>query len=189
MQAGKLDVRAHFEAHSLAEKLRLEALTEVLRLRVVDRIRQELGSSYSPSVVSQFIKVPVGEYMLRFGIGCASDQIPAVEGAVDEIVQALQAKGPTAAELEKVTRTWLNEQDARTKTNDYWSERLRDRALDPALDDNGADYVTRVNALTAADVQAAARLFADSGHRLRLALAPAAVAALLGVEASSGGIN
>ena len=68
--------------------------------------------------MSQFTKVPVGEYMLRFGIGCASDQFPIVEHAVDEIVKALQAKGPTAAELEKVTRTWLNEQDARTKTND-----------------------------------------------------------------------
>ena len=163
--------------YSLAEKLRLEALTEVLRLRVVDRIREQLGSSYSPSVVSQFTNVPVGEYMLRFGIGCASDQIPAVEGAVDEIIAALQTKGPTAAELEKVTRTWSNEHDARTRTNEYWSERLRDRALDPALDDDGADYVTRVNALTAADVQAAARLYADPASRVRLALAPGPVAA------------
>ncbi len=158
--------------YSLAEKIRLDALTEVLRLRVVDRLREELGSSYSPSVMSQFTKVPVGEYMLRFGIGCASDQIPAVEDAVDQIVKALQAKGPTAAELEKVTRTWLNEQDARTKTNDYWSEHLRDRALDPDLDDDGGAYVTRVNALTAADVQAAARLYADPANRVRLALAP-----------------
>ena len=139
---------------------------------MVDRLREELGSSYSPSVVSQFTKVPVGEYMLRFGIGCASDQFPVVEDAVDQIVKALQAKGPTAAELEKVTRTWLNEQDARIKTNDYWSEHLRDRALDPDLDDEGAAYVTRVNALTAADVQAAARLYADPANRVRLALAP-----------------
>jgi zinc protease len=127
--------------------------------------------------VSQFTKVPVGEFMLRFGIGCASDQIPVVEGAVDEIVKALQAKGPTAAELEKVTRTWLNEHDARTKTNDYWSEHLRDRALAPGPDDEGADYVTRVNALTAADVQAAARLYADPANRVRLALAPGPAAA------------
>ena len=158
--------------YSLAEKLRLDALTEVLRLRVVDRIREQLGSSYSPSVVSDFTKVPVGEYMLRFGIGCAPDQIPAVEDAVDEIVKALQVKGPTAAELEKVTRTWLNEQDARTRTNEYWAGWLRDRALDPALDDGGAEYVARVNALTAADVQAAARLYADPANRVRLALSP-----------------
>jgi hypothetical protein len=63
----------------------------------------------------------------------------------------------------------LNEQDARIKTNDYWSEHLRDRALDPDLDDEGPAYVTRVNALTAADVQAAA-LYADPANRVRLAL-------------------
>ena len=68
--------------------------------------------------MSQFTKVPVGEYMLRFWHRSAPPtRSPAVEDAVDEIVKALQAKGPTAAELEKVTRTWLNEQDARIKTN------------------------------------------------------------------------
>ena len=116
--------------YSLGEALKLEGLTEVLSLRVTDRIREELGSAYSPGVVSQFTKVPVGEYALRFGIGCAPDQVPVVERAIDEIISALQSQGPTAGELEKVTRTWLNEYDARTKTNEYWSNRLRTRALD-----------------------------------------------------------
>ncbi len=105
--------------YSAQAKLRLDALTEVLRLRVVARIREELGSSYSPGVRSRFTKVPVGEYALRFGIGCAPDQVPTVERAIDGIIEALQAHGPTAGELEKVTRTWLNEHEAETRTNEY----------------------------------------------------------------------
>ena len=97
--------------------------------------------------------MPVGEYAVRFGIGCSPDQVPIVERAIDEIIAALQSKGPTPGELEKVTRTWLNEFSVRTTTNDYWSDRLRTRALDPELDDEGPDYVDRVKALTAADVQ------------------------------------
>jgi zinc protease len=157
--------------YATSEALRLAALTEVLRLRVIDRIREELGSAYSPGVMSQFSKVPVGQYALRFGIGCAPDQVPVVERTVDEIIDALQANGPTAGELEKVTRTWLNEHDARTKTNDYWSDRLRTRALDPALDDEGPDYVDRVKTLTLADVQAAARTYLNGVGRVRLVLA------------------
>jgi zinc protease len=158
-------------AYSPEAKLQLDALTEVLRLRVIDRVREELGSSYSPGVVSKFAKVPVGQYALRFGIGCAPDQVPVVERAIDEIIQKLQEGGPTAAELEKVTRTWLNEHDARVKTNDYWSDRLRQRALDPALDDEGDDYVARVKALTGADVRAAAKTYASDANRARLVLA------------------
>jgi zinc protease len=157
--------------YSVEDALKLDALTEVLRLRVIDRIREELGSAYSPGVSNQFTKVPVGEYALRFNIGCAPDQVPLVERTVDEIIAALQSKGPTPGELEKVTRTWLNEHDARIKTNEYWSDRLRTRALDPALDDEGPDYVDRVKALTAADVQAAARTYASGANRLRLVLA------------------
>jgi zinc protease len=97
--------------------------------------------------------------------------VPIVEHAIDDIIHDLQEHGPDAAELGKVTRTWLNEYDARTRTNQYWADRLRTRALDPALDDD-ADYVQRVKALTPADVQAAARAFADSHNRVRLVLEP-----------------
>ena len=157
--------------YSAKASLELSGLTEVLRLRVIDRIREELGSAYSPGVQGQFSKIPVGQYLLRFGIGCAPDQVSVVERTVDEIVATLQSSGPTAAELEKVTRTWLNEYDTRTKTNEYWSNRLRTRALDPELDDDGPEYVDRVKALTVADVQAAARTYADSTNRVRFVLA------------------
>jgi zinc protease len=158
--------------YSSAEKLKLDALTEVLTLRVIDRIREDLGSAYSPGVDSRYTKVPVGEYALRFSIGCATQDMPAIERAVDGIVGDLQDHGPTPGELEKVTRTWLNEHDARSKTNGYWAGRLRIRMLDPGLDDAGADYVARVSALSAADVQAAARTLTSGANRVRLVLEP-----------------
>jgi zinc protease len=165
-------VYAGLKPWSPGEALRLDALTEVLRLRTIDRIREELGTTYSPGVVSDFSKVPVGEYALRFWIACSPEEAPRVDQAINEILADLQAKGPTAGELEKVRRTWLNEYDARTKTNEYWADRLRDRAIDPAQDEEEATYVARVNALTAGDVQAAARTYADGRNRVRLLLEP-----------------
>jgi zinc protease len=157
---------------SAKEKLKLSALTEVLSLRVIDHIREELGSSYSPGVVSHFTKVPVGEFALRLSIGCAPEDVPKIQESVDEIIKDLQEHGPTPVELQKVTRTWLNEHEARTKTNGYWSGRLSIRALDPAVDDDGEDYETRVKALTAADIQAAARTFTSGTNRVRVMLEP-----------------
>jgi zinc protease len=156
--------------YSAAEKLKLDALSEVLGLRVTDRIREQLGSSYSPGVESRFTSIPAGEYAVRLSIGCAVSDVPAIEQAVDEIIRALQENGPTAGEIEKVTRTWLNEHDARSKTNAYWADRLSMRALDPALDDAG--FPERVKALRAADVQAAARTFTSGVNRVRLVLEP-----------------
>ena len=144
----------------------------MLRLRVIDRIREELGSAYSPGVVSQFSKVPVGEYAAP-----VRDRLCPRPGAHRRAHDRRDHRGAAverarrAGELEKVTRTWLNEYDARTKTNEYWSDRLRTRALDPELDDEGPDYVDRVKALTAADVQAAARVYASGANRVRLVLA------------------
>jgi zinc protease len=160
-------------AYSPLESLRLDALTEVLRLRVIDRIREELGTTYSPGVNSDFTNVPVPEYALRFWIACSPDEAPRVDEAIGSIIADLQAKGSTAGELEKVRRTWLNEYDARTRTNQYWADRLRDRSLDPVDEELEANYVQRVTALTPADVQAAARTYADGHNRARLMLEPA----------------
>ena len=147
-------IYAGLRPYTSADSLKLDALTEVLRFRVIERIREELGSTYSPGVVSDYRKIPVGEYALRFWIACSPDEAPRVDQAISTIVADLKAKGPTAAELEKVRRTWLNEYDARTKTNQYWADRLKDRALDPPRDEEEANYVARVSALTPADVQA-----------------------------------
>ena len=54
----------------------------------------------------------------------------------------------------------------------YWTGRLSVRALDPSVDDDGEDYETRVKALTAADVQAAARTFTSGTNRVRVMLEP-----------------
>jgi zinc protease len=159
-------------AYSPVQKMHLNALTEVLTLRVIDRVREELGSAYSPGVESRFVKVPVGEYALRISIGCTIADMPKIENAVDGIIKELQDSGPTAAELEKVTRTWLNEHEARTKTNAYWAGRLRSRSIDAEAADEDADYVARVKALTIADVQAAARTFTSGKNRVRMALLP-----------------
>lgn len=159
-------------AYTPVDALQLNALAEVLNLRLIDRIREELGSSYSPSVVGHFSRMPVGEYAVRMSIGCAPADVPAIEAVVDQIVADLQEHGPTAAELEKVTRTWLNEHETRSKTNGYWAQRLALRALDSTLDESGADYAARVRALTRADVQKAARTFTAGEHRLRLTLQP-----------------
>ena len=164
--------------YSPNEALKLEALTEVLRLRVIDRIREELGTSYSPNVVSQFSRVPIGQYAVRFWVACSPREAPAVWRTIDAIIRGLAESGPTAAELEKVTRTWLNEQDARLRTNQYWTGRLRTQALDPAGVDEDATLVARVKALTAADVQAAARTYTDGTNRVRLLLEPEPVGAV-----------
>jgi zinc protease len=158
--------------YSAADKLRLSALSEVVTLRVIERIREELGSAYSPGVESRFAKVPVGEYALRLSIGCTIADMPKIEATVDDILNDLQDRGPSAGELEKVTRTWLNEHDARTKTNAYWAGRLRARMLDGGLDDEGGDYVKLVTGLTTADVQAAAKTYTSGANRVRLALQP-----------------
>ena len=116
---------------------------------------------------------------MPFGSGwpVLPEEADAVRRTIDEIIGELQSNGPTAGELEKVTRTWLNEHDARIKTNQYWSNRLRTRALDPGQDDEDSSVVAHVKALKASDVQAAARTYASGANRVRLLLEPEPVGA------------
>ena len=104
--------------YSVGAALRLEALAEVLRLRVVDRIREELGTSYSARRRERVRQSAGGRVRLRFWVACSPDEAATVGRTIDGIIRALQADGPTTAELAKVTRTWLNEDaPARRRTS------------------------------------------------------------------------
>ena len=73
--------------YSAAEKLKLDALTEVLRLRVIDRLREELGSSYSPGVVCRFTQRARGRvrpavlHRLRPGPGAGRRAAPSTRSS------------------------------------------------------------------------------------------------------------
>lgn len=158
--------------YSEDEQLRVQALVEVLNIRIIEVLREKLTLIYGGGMGGSLVRVPYGHYQLGLTLPCAPDNVDKVIAAALGEIRTLQEVGVDAADLAKVKTNWHNTHRRSLRENSYWLGRLATATLhgtDPAA---LLDYDRQVDALTPADVQAAARRYLNLGNYVQVVLLP-----------------
>lgn len=155
-----------------SEILKFNALVEVLETRTNDKIREELGSSYSPSVTGSIEKIPTAHYRLQFSVQCGPANVGKVVNAILDMVNKVKVNGVSDDELMKVKEIWKNDYRVEARTNEYWVESLADRYL-YGLDIKAfSEYEARADRLTTADIKSTANSYLNNSNYIKLVLYP-----------------
>lgn len=154
------------------EVLRLELLERVIRLELLDTLREELGQTYSPGVnASQSETYPGFGY---FTIGAAVDvaQVDAAREAMLQTVRELIARPVDEDTLLRARRPLVESYDNALKTNAGWMN-LVDRAQsEPERIERFAQGKDRLSALTPEDIRATAARYLDPDQALEIVVLP-----------------
>ena len=146
----------------------------VLNLRLTEKLREELGATYSPQAFSSMSSVFDG-----FGyLGALAIVEPSKQGmvfdAIDAIAAELQA-APVDDDLLARARNPLVETLAKDRReNTYWIGALESAQLRADRLDRVRDYGPLLSAITPADIQAFARRYLAADAALRIAIVPQA---------------
>ena len=149
------------------------ALTDVFQIKLNETLREQLGGTYSPSVGGAPTRVPHAEYMLRVDFESSPENVETLTRTVLALIDTLKAKGPSAADVEKVREQLIRTRETDLKTNGYWAGNIASR--DQAGEDVAGllePYDRMIRNLTAAQVQQAARLYFDTRNYARFVLLP-----------------
>lgn len=150
----------------------LSSVGEVLEMRLLDRLRESLGGTYSVSVSAQYSRNPRQEWQLVIGYGSAPDKAESMFAAVKQELDSLRRVPPSAAEVERVREQQRRELEVARKQNGYWLSTIRSRL------ENGDDLGTIGNedpmiaGLTAEKLAAAAKKYLTEANRARFVLLP-----------------
>ncbi len=150
----------------------LSAVGEVLEMRLLDRLREALGGTYSVTVNTNFSRRPRQEWQLVIGYGSAPAKADTMFTAVLQELDSLRRLPPTAAEVERVREQQRREVELARKQNGWWIGALQGRL------DNGDDVTTvladdaLIAGLTAEKIAAAAKKFLNETNRARFLLLP-----------------
>ena len=150
----------------------LSSLGEVLEMRLLDRLRESLGGTYSVSANAQFSRKPRQEWQLVISYGSAPEKAESMFAAVEQELDSLRRVPPTAAEVERVREQQRRELEVARKQNGYWLSTLRNRL------ENGDDLGTIGNedpmiaGLTAEKLATAAKKYLTEANRARFVLLP-----------------
>lgn len=152
--------------------LRMQALIDVLNIKLIETLREELSGVYGAGANGQLSKNPYQNYSVRISIPCGPENVDKLIAATMTEIQKLKTSGPQEGDLKKVKETWIKQYRDDLKENNYWLVKLLQVAelgLNPAEIGTGEQ---RINAITAKEIQEAAKKYFNQDNYVQAVLNP-----------------
>lgn len=155
-------------------ELLLAMLQDILDVRLTQDLREERGGVYSAYAVADIAEYPDSSYGIFVGFGADPNRIDELTEAVFAIVEDIQANGPSAEDMVKAHEKERRGREEALRTNAFWLSTLSEYGFDPAKDVTSdiEDFATRLDAVTAADIQAAAQEYMPLDRYIQVVLYP-----------------
>lgn len=144
--------------YSAEMNLKVNALSEVLNIRIIEELREKIQGIYGGQSSGGLEKYPYNSYSFMLQLPCGPEKADTLLKAVRKEVAALMEKPVDNSYLDKVKKQWIEGYKANYKDNGTWLSQLMDAKLNGGNMERFLNYEKNVNALTVADVQEAAKL-------------------------------
>ncbi|OYU80487.1 MAG: peptidase M16 [Flavobacterium sp. BFFFF1] len=145
--------------YSAKEALALEALGEVLTIKLIEQLRENESGVYGISAYGNMSKVPYGSYFFTIGFPCGPENTDKlVTSALNEL-QKIIDKGPEAKDVEKYKEAELLDYKKNIKENSYWMENFTAAYTNSVSPAEILTKEARIKAVTAKDIQDVAKKY------------------------------
>ncbi len=140
----------------------IASLARVLRIRLREILREDLGATYGTSVDGGISWRPIERYSLSINFGCAPEEVDTLVGEIFTEIERLKTEGVEASYVEKVREIQRRQRETSLKENGFWLGGLKTyyaAGLDPRL---LLAFDQLVESVTPETVQQAARQYLDT---------------------------
>lgn len=154
------------------EQLKLQALIELMNIKLIETLREELSGIYGGGMNGNLSKNPYNSYTINVSLPCGPENVDKLIKATFGEIQKVKDKGPTEADLNKVKEAYSKQYQEDLKDNNYWLNRLQ-RSSEIGI--NPIDILTaetRMKSLTAKDLQDAAKKYFNMNNYFQAVLYP-----------------
>ena len=98
----------------------IDALAEVLEIKLIERLREEESGVYGVSASGVYSKYPVPRYTFRIGFGCAPENVEKLIAKTQESINDLKQKGALPTDIAKFKAETGRETELQLKDNQFW---------------------------------------------------------------------
>lgn len=157
-------------AYTPENQLTINALSQVMRMRYTQKIREEKGGSYGVGCSGSLRHMPAEEYLLRVAFDTNKEQSDELMHIVTDELADFAKVGPTEEDIDKIRKFLLKQYDDQMKSNTTWIYYLR--ALHRYGQDNYSDYHRLIEELSPEKVRAMAAKIVADGNVARIVMDP-----------------
>jgi zinc protease len=125
--------------YSEEEMVNLDALAEILDIKLTEKLREEAGGVYSPSIRSSYDKIPSATYNLTISFGCSPANVDKLVKITLDEIEKIKTNGPEKVDVEKIIAEEKRSVELQLKENGFWNSYL----LDQYSDGEDLNYINR----------------------------------------------
>lgn len=169
-------VAAHFpttDRSDIRVTRRLQVLASIFSDKLREKIREELGESYSPRASAAFSDVFPGYGYVYANILISPGQADTVSAAIKEIAGRLQQDGVTPDDVERAKKPLLAAIEDQRRNNTYWlATVVASSQRDPRRLEWARSMVADFQAVTKPELDALARRYLDPAAVREMSVLP-----------------
>jgi zinc protease len=158
--------------YSPENNVQIEALQEVLQIKLIEALREEESGVYGVGVSQSTEKIPSGHYRFSIGFGCAPENVDKlVKRTIDEIGK-IKTNGADKKDIEKFVAESNREMEIAIKTNNFWLDYLDDNVF---LGDDLEEVFEReklLKSITVDSTKVAANKYFNEDNLIKMVLMP-----------------
>jgi zinc protease len=146
-------------AYSAKDAAAMEALGEVLTIKLIEELRENESGVYGVSARGSMIKVPNGAYNFTIGFPCGPENAEKLTASALKELQKIIDNGPEDKDVLKFKEAELLDYKKEIKENKYWLTNFT-RSFVNGTDPGDVLVVEeKINKITAKDIQAVAKKY------------------------------
>jgi zinc protease len=154
-----------------ANNLQLDALEEVLNIKMIERLREKEGGVYSPSVRAGYSKIPAGRYTINISFGCAPANVDKLIAATMDEISKIKQNGAEAGDIQKFVAEEKRTTEVQLKENGFWASHLVSTSQNGQSPEDVLEHTKDLDKVTVATTKAAANKYL-SNNLIKLILLP-----------------
>ncbi|MEJ2539060.1 MAG: insulinase family protein [Gemmatimonadota bacterium] len=157
--------------YTVANRIRMRALASVLEVRLRERLREDLGGTYSVRVTGGYEDAPEERYTVQIQFGADPERVEELQAVVFQEIERLKSEGPTPLDVQKALETERRSWETSREGNGWWASQLlhaAERHADPSylMDE------TRFDVIDAENIQEDAARYLDPENVVVVTLLP-----------------
>lgn len=174
-QAPKAIVRLVFSGnytYTQANNNQLDALAEVLTIKLIERLRETEGGVYGVGARASYSKYPQGRYTFNIAFGCAPENVDKlVNSALDEI-NKIKQNGAQEVDVQKFIAEETRTTETQLKENSFWLSYLYDQQQNNEDPRMILSYLDSLKSITPQSLKEAANTYTNGDNFIKLVLLP-----------------
>lgn len=154
------------------QRVAIRAMTEILQMKLMETIREELGGTYGVDVSPSYQKLPRPEYSISIQFGCDPQRTDDLVKRLLQEIEQFKTKGPTEKQVNDEKEALQREFETNSTQNGFWLSQLSIRYQ------YGEDLIgiwsipEYYKKLNAAMIQEAAKTYLNTNAYIKVTLFP-----------------